>query len=373
MERKRRLRAVDVALAGIAVVAVCVAVYFGVCYAQARVPQGAAARVNDQYVLEDDVADYIYQCRVAYGCASDADWASYLLSNNLNPTTFRQNSINQLALDALVNAQAEELGVAPSDEEVAEQIEGTKSALSFNDDTIWAETLEQQGITEERFEAQIRTSLAKQALLSAQVPVPEASEEETLAYVRQNKAGQEMRHSYRIIFTGEDAYARATECKERLDEAGSSLDADVFSGFALSYSDDESVEGSGGAYGWSDATDMSSEYLEVLSTLQEGQVSEINYIEADDAQEIIYCDVCYSFPSSGKIDSLELSDLPASLVTYVTDAAGEGLWSTDCNAYLSNLLAGAKITYYPTPDDAPYNVDLSLASSAGEDGQGEQG
>lgn len=87
---------------------------------------------------------------------------------------------------------------------------------------------------------------------------------------------------------------------------------------------------------------------------------------SDDSSATIYlCDDDYTFPGLGSIDSLEKSDLPSSLWNAVKDKAAESAWNSDCSTYLANLLAQAKITYYPLPDDVPYMVDQQTSSSEG--------
>ena len=41
------------------------------------------------------------------------------------------------------------------------------------------------------------------------------------------------------------------------------------------------------------------------------------------------------------------------------EAQEEALWQQDCANYLARMLAKARITYYPMPDGAPYDVDVT--------------
>jgi parvulin-like peptidyl-prolyl isomerase len=347
-----------------AAIAVIVAIVGFALYNSERAPADAAAKVNSSYLAEERVADRITQYRAASSLEDDADFARALLEQNLNVGTFRQNTINQLALTDLVNARADQLGIAPSEDEAQAQVDAMKQTMAFNDDEIWAESLATYGMSVDSLRAQYLNNLRQQAVLEADVPHREPEEDDVLAYLQENLAGTTQKHASRIVFKGEDAPERATECHERLSEAqaAGSLDAEAFAALAREYSDEEGVEASGGLYAWSSSDAMDNEIMTLLERLEVGAFTGVESIEADGARELIYCDAEYSFPSKDDIASLVLSDVPETLMPLVEDAAADVLWTADCNAYLLALLSAAQITYYPIPADAAYAVDMALAS-----------
>lgn len=362
---KRRFSVREVALAVVAVIAIIVAAVGFTLYNGDRVPADAAAKVNDSYITEESVSGWISQYRSAYSLTDDASFASALLSQNLNVSTFRQNAVNQLTLAQIVNKRAEELGVVPTDEDAQAQVDSMKQSMSFNDDSVWADTLSSYGLTEDSLLEQYRTNLAQQAVCEKDVARRDATDDEDLSYAKSYLAGTTQKHAYRIVFAGDEANARAQECYSQLtakQEAGG-VDANAFAELARTYSDEDNAKETGGSLAWSGDSAMGEEVQDLLEDLSVGSFTGIETVEADDAVEIIYCDEEYAFPSSSDFSSLTADAVPASLMETISEAASDELWTSDCNAYLASLLASAKITYYPMPDDASYNVDMSLASS----------
>lgn len=351
-------------LALIAVVAVIAAVVLGVLYAQARVPSWAAAKVGDTYIAESDVAAYIQQARSATSTTDDAAFSSYLQSNNLNVASYRNNCINQLAMNQLINKRADELGVTVEDSEVDEQINSYKESMAFDDDSIWQDTLSQQGLTEDDLRDQISINIKKQRLYDKEVTKEDAGDDETLSYIQQSMAGKELKHAYRIVFTGDDGWDRAQQAYKQLKATGK-VSAERFLSLAQSCAAKDQTSLQQGDYLWSDDSSMPEGVSDELDKLAVGQYSEPTTIDADDATEIVYCVEDYTFPNSEKIQNLELTKLTESLVEHMRDKASDSLYSTDCSNYLDWLLSSAQVTYYPIPADAAYNVSANnLASSS---------
>lgn len=361
--KRRGLSAREAVLAVIAALAVVAAITGFALYFNSTVPESAAAKVNDSYIEEPDVAAWIAQYRMANSLTDDADFASSLSSMNMNVASFRQSAVNQLALKQLVAKRADELGVVPSDEEVQEQVAAAKRQFSFNDDGIWADTLGMYGLDEESLKEQYRSNLAQKAVCEEDVPRREATEEEVLAYARRYLAGTTQKHVSRIVFVGADAEDRAKECYSLLSGAvnAGEMNGGKFSEIAREWSDEEGAQESGGSLAWSGSA-VNAEIKEIIANMDAGQFSEPVTIDEDGAVEIIYCDADYAFPSYSEFSNMP-EDVPEALADEVAAGASESLWDADCNIYLANMLAEAKITYYPVPDDAAYNVKLSTTSN----------
>jgi hypothetical protein len=355
----------EMVFALVAAIAVIAAIVGFALYNSVRVPAGVAAKVNNTYLAEERVADWITQYRTAYRLEDDADFARSLLTQNINVGTFRQDAINQLVLEDLISNRAEELGITASEEEAQAQVDAMKQNMAFNDDEIWEESLATYGMSVESLRMQYLLDLKRQAVFEADVAYRDLSEDEVLGYLQEYLAGTTQKHVSRIIFSEDDAYERATECHERLSEAQAAgdFDAETFATFVREYSDEEGVESTGGAYAWSSGDAMDGEIMTLLETLDVGSFTGPESVEADKAIEIIYCDEEYTFPSKDDIASLAVSDVPPSLMELIEGAAADAFWTADCNVYLAMLLANAPITYYPIPADATYAVDLSLAAS----------
>jgi parvulin-like peptidyl-prolyl isomerase len=213
--------------------------------------------------------------------------------------------------------------------------------------------------------AQYLVNLKQQAVFEADVPYRELDEDTLVSYLQNNLALSTQKHVSRILFKGDDTLARAEACHKLLEEleATGNLNAESFAALAREYSDEEDVEDTGGDYTWSSSDTMDGEIMTLLEYLDAGEFSGPEGIQADDALELIYCDAEYTFPGKEDISSTTLLDIPLTLLELIEDAAIEALWTSDCNAYLTWLLASAQITYYPIPEGAAYAVDMTLATS----------
>ncbi len=333
---------------------------FGLFGASA-VPADAAAKVNDTYLSEQSVADWIGQYRAANALADDDDFASMLASQGMTVSALRISAVNQLALSQLVCARASELGATPSDEQAQQQVDAMKAAVAFNDDDVWADTLDMYGFTEDGLREQYKTNLAQRAVCEHDVAHREATDEETLAYVQTYLANTTQKHAYRIVFLGEDAQTRAEECYGKLrNVAADGLTVEEFSALAREYSDEEGVGETGGSYAWSGSS-MDSEVKDLMEDLDVGSTTGIKSMQ-DGSVVILFCDEAYTFPASDGLSAMP-EGVPEGLLDEVALSASNMLWESDSDAYLASLLAKARITYYPVPSDASYNVDVALAWS----------
>lgn len=357
-ERFKALTHREALFAAIAAVAIVVAIFCGSLYAGAYVPGDAAAKVNDSFMPESRVAAWIDQYRSANALTDDGAFASALLSENKNVATFRQEAVNQLALDDLVNERAKELGVEPTDAEAREQLDALKQRLAFGDDGVWADTIASYGLSDEALIEQYKTNLARAAVLDADVPRRDATDGELLAYMKGVLAGTTQKHAYRIVFEGDDAYQRAQECHARLVEKaeGGALSLEAFSEEAKASSDEEGAAVSGGSYAWSGGA-MDGITKELIANMSVGSYTEPESDESSGAVVIVYCDDSYEFPTYSSLDSIP-ADVPDELMNEIRQAASDAAWTEDCNSYLAKLISEARITYYPVPSDAAYNIVL---------------
>lgn len=345
-------------LAAVAAVAVVTAVVSLVLYNTACVPPQAAAKVNSSYINEEDVAAWLAQYRAANSVSDDTDFASYLRSESLTVSDLRQDAVNELALNLLVTARAEELGVTPTDEQAQEQADAAKESYAFGDDEVWAQTLEQFNLTEEQLLEQYKVNLAQDAVCAADVPEHEATDDDILAYTQSYLADTTQKHVYRIVCSGDDAEQRAQECYEKL-QALKTVNAKKFAKLARTYSDEADVEETGGSYAWSGSS-MDDAVKNLLDGLEVGQYSEVTEGDDEGTYLIVYCDEDYTFPAADELEEMP-DNMPDGLAEAVAEATADALWRIDCNAYLAALLANAAVTYYPVPADAAYNVDMALA------------
>ncbi len=352
-------------------VAIVAAVVLGALYAFARVPDNAAAKLNDAYITEEEVASYINASRIASATTDDAQFATYLSQQGMTVAEYRIKCIENIATSKLIDQQAQEDGVSIDSSEVDSQISTYKQNLSMGDDSIWQSTLEQQGMTEETLRAQIETNLREQALYEKNVTPRVATDDQATSYMQSSLSGQELKHCYRIVFTGDGQWDRAQTAYKELQKSGK-MTAESFAVIAEKYAAEDSTELTQGSYLWNDSSEMSENVSDALDDLKAGEYCSPTTIDADDATEIIFCDVDYTFPTSDDLNSLELSSLDSTLADHVRELTTDALWTTDCASYKAWLLARAQVTYYAVPQSAVYNVDMSKAgTSSTSDDEGE--
>lgn len=343
---------------------ICAVVGFALFFIT-RVPGDAVGKVNGTYITKTEVNDYITQYRISHNLTDDSALAAALNSQNLTVADFQNNATDQIAIAKLVEKRAEELGVTPTDDEVQEQIDEMKNQLAFGDDSTWQQTLSSYGMTEEQVKEQCRESLAQRAVCEKDVAHRDATDKETLSYAKSNMAGSEQKHYLRIVFKGDDKTKRSYACLEKLKAKASAgtLSAADFEDFVVKYSDEDNAKTSKGSYKWSAELDQSDDLTETLGELDKGEFTSVEGVDADSAEEIFFCDETYTFPKSGSIEKLKKADVPETLWSVLASDASDALWSSDCTKYMAKLLAQAQVTYYPVPEDASYNIDLSATDS----------
>lgn len=328
-------------------------------------PSDAAAKVNDTYISEGDIASDIAQYRTLNNLTDNSAFATSLVSAGDSIASFRQEMIDTRAINILVDARAQELGVVPTDDEVQNQYAQSVNNYGFGDEETFKSTLESYGMTEESYRAQIRANLEKKALYEKEVARTEASDDDALSYAEGNLVGVSQKHYYRIKLSGDNKSTLADEIKNKLSElkAAGNLSTDTFSQLAVEYSDDENVGTTGGSFAWNVEIVDDADLGEAIDNLSVGEYEYVGSVASDgQAYEFLYCDTEYSFPATSEImASLKPSDVPESLWNIVKEKASDALWDTNCEVYLNNLLTQAKITYYPIPDNSSYNIAISTS------------
>ena len=351
-------------LVAVCVIAIIAAIAGFALFAISQPPASAAAKVNDTYIQEADVASLISQYRTANDLTDDNTFASTLYAQSTSITQFRQTFIDQLVTQKVVDDRAQALGVVPTDEEIEEQLQAAKSSSSFGSDEIWQAQLESYGLTEDSLRRSYKTSLEENAIFEKDVIKPTATDSQTLAYIQTYMAEVSQKHAYRIMFasgTSDDVRAACEAELKALKEAGT-LTTDTFIEVAKKYSTESTFSTTNGALGW--AAEITDEELaEILDGLSVGEYSDQNGITADDAIEIVYCDTIYTFPGTDEIADVQKSDVPSTLWSVIADYTSEALWATNCSTYLDYLVAQASVTYYPVPKDAAYNIDYSTITA----------
>ena len=323
---------------------------------QADAASGQAAKVDDAYISEEDVANWISQYRKSNSLTDEVSYAQYLASQSMSVLQLRTRAIEQLATNLIVQKRAEELGVVPSDEEVQAEIDAAKATYALDDDSTWNSMLEQYGMSEDDIRRQYKINLEEKAIAEKDVAKRDPTDQELLSFIQTYLMGTTQKHAWRIVFKGDDAQSRAQALHSELiqRQSAGTLNLDAFEELARSNSDDENVQQDGGEYVWSGSS-MNADERTLFADTEEGGFTE--------AGEILYCDTTYTFSEESTLTEIP-SDLPSGLRDEIAESAAETLWQTEGQLYLSNLLEKAQITVYPVPEEASYKVDMTLAAQS---------
>lgn len=361
-QEKRGFSGREKVLCGVAVVAVVAAIAGFGLFAVNSAPSNAAAKYSGGVITEEEVASSIAQYRSAYGYTDDSTFATQLESQNMTVASYRQNTADQLIIAKLVEKRASELGIEVSDDEVAAKVEQIAGQISSGDNSLWQSTLESMGVTEDSLKTRYRADLLQQKVCEQDVPVTDATDDEALDYIKNYLADSTQKLVYTIKFSSDDGKTKkADECYKKLEalkDAGK-LTVKKFEELATEYSESDTVASDNGKLGWTGSGNIGSDVSDLISDMKKGAFSEPSTVsEDDDAMEIVYiADTC-SFPASDELTSLSSLNVPDELLSIIKSAAAQATWSQNCTKYLAKLLADAKVTYYPVPDDAAYNVSL---------------
>ena len=359
---KRGFTGREKALAGVAAVAVVAAIAGFGLFAVNNVPSNVAAKYSGGVITEEEVASSIAQYRSAYGYTDDSAFATQLENQNMTVASYRQNTADQLIIASLVEQRAKELGIEVTDDEVNAKVQQIAGQISSGDDSLWQTTLESMGVTEEALQKRYRADLLQQKVCEQDVPVTDATDDESLDYIKNYLASSTQKLVYRIVFSSDDGKTKkADECYKKLKalkDAGK-LTTKKFSEVAAEYSESETVSSDNGKLGWTGSGNMSSDISDEIEDMKKGAVSEpITVGDDDNALEIVFVsDVC-EFSTADEMTALSSLNVPDELLSIIKSAAAQQVWQENSTKYLAKLLADAKVTYYPVPDDAAYNVSL---------------
>ncbi len=370
---KKRSRK-KIVLGIVAAIVVVAAIAVGYSFARGDLaPVDAAAKYDGfNYLMEDEVNDYIalYREQMEVADVSDEDWATFLAAYGMTPSALRYSTIEQLLTDKLVQKKADELGLQASEAEIDASLQTLRDTLGLGDDEILQQTLAAHGQTEEGLREVYRKAIVKRLVLSAEVETPVPTDDQVREFLKsftQTLQSPVTKHSYCFRLSGResDENREKSLLVQRLRDEFAAGDKSVeeFAQMVGSYSDDETLVESNGANGWDvDSSDYGSAYAEALDGMQEGDVSQVFVEDDGDTYAFIWVNDEYVFPTGDKaIDALDPADVPESLWSYLSDSAAYGLWEAAGQDYLDQLLVDAGVVYYPMPANVPYNVDMSLA------------
>ncbi len=150
-----------------------------------ELPEGVAAIVNGEEILESTVTDYIAEFREIYNLTSDEAWSQWMATMGYTPETVRYETVQMFVNDALERQAIADMGIEVTDEDVNEVYDQMRA--NYESDEEWEQALKDEGLTEEEFREQCVEQAQENALaerLGDESTTPEEIDAQTLEYIK---------------------------------------------------------------------------------------------------------------------------------------------------------------------------------------------
>lgn len=304
-----------------------------------------AATVGGEPLGEQAVTDYIQNFRTSTDLLDDEAWGQWMALNGYTPETVRDEAIEVLATNQLVEQAAKEMGVEVSDEELNDALEAVKAGYPSTE--LWNEVLEGLSMTEDEYKAaRVRPSLLQQKVAVALAGDAAVDDGKVLAYIQENASRfNGAKQSSHIMFDLDD---EATARQVLAEITAGTLD---FADAARQYSVDVSST-AGGYMGWDVVGGFGSDYQNALDGLTKGQVSDV--VVTPYGIHIIQCTDVLEAPAEG---FTSLDQLPEDLVDEARSLADDGSAGQIYYAWFADYCID-KVQVNPMPSGLPYDVPL---------------
>lgn len=324
---------------------------------QASGESGAvAATVNGVEISEDAITNYIENVRAQMSVTDEDAWGKWLAQNGYTPESVREEIVNTFIQREIVRMGAEERGVKVESSEVDGYVDQMKQ--NYDTDEKWQTALQQAGMTEEEYRAEIELQLKNQGLQETFTSDEEPSEADLLQYAQMYASTYDgAKRSSHILFDSGDE-ATAQEVLDKLN-AGE-LD---FAEAAKQYSKDTGTAQNGGDVGWDKTSSLVTEYTDGLAPLEKDQISGL--VTSTYGIHIIKCTDVFNAPKTKAEDGTEtvevtsMDQIPAEWADSIKAALKSQKQNEAYHQWIEEYKEGADIVINPMPEGLPYAVDMS--------------
>ena len=280
----------------------------------------------------------------------------------------------------LIRAHAADRGITIESSEIDGYVDQMKS--NYDSDEKWQSALDQAGMTEEDYRAEIELQLLDKYVKESFASDEDPSEADQLQYAQMYATAYDgAKRSSHILF---DADAEAT-AQEVLDKVNAGeLD---FAEAAKEYSHDTGSAEKGGDVGWDKTSNLVTEYTDGLSGLEKDQVSGL--VTSTYGIHIIKCTDVYEAPKTTAEDGTEtveitsIDQVPPEWLENIKESLKSQAQSEAYQQWIEELREAADVVINDMPSGLPYDVDVSKyqstegtdapadASADGSDAEGE--
>lgn len=317
---------------------------------------GVAGTVNGTEIPEDTITNYIESARASMGATDTDTWGQWLVDNEYTPESLREEIINSFAQRELIKSGAEERGVKVDEAEVQGYIDQTKA--NYEDDEKWQAALDQSGMTEDDYRAEIELQLQAKYLKESFASDEDASEADMLQYGQMYASAYDgAKRSSHILFAAEDG----TTAQEVLDKINSGeLD---FVDAVKQYSKDTVSAEKDGDVGWDAMSSLDEDYVAGLDPLEKDQVSGL--VTSQFGIHIIKCTDVFNAPKTTgedgteKVEITSVDQIPADWQETIKENLKTQKRNEAYQAWLDEYTESADIVINDMPEGLPYYVDAS--------------
>jgi foldase protein PrsA len=333
-----------------------------------------AATVNGTEILESDVTARIDTFRLDQSTGENMDdvaWAQMLKSANYTPETLREYVIrNQFGSYILILQRAEAAGITPDSATVDQNLADAKASVEGQGST-WDEYLTSMGYSsEEAYRQVLDAQSVIEPLLEKDLPNVASTQDEIETYVSENAsqyAGKRLSAIYIPIDetnTLEVAQPQAEEALAKINEGAD------FAEVVKEYSKDTYTVEVGGDLGWGSELYLPDEIQTALADLAVGDVTDVIVIQNESQNAIFILKVTDEFiiPEDSAGAPVDFASVPKDLVETLTENYTTTKEQEAQEVYFTELVESDEIVINPMPEGLPYDVDMTLADTAEEDG-----
>ena len=322
---------------------------------------GVAGTVNGVEIAEDTITNYIQGVREQLGADDEDSWGTWLSQNDYTPASVREEVFNSYAQRELLKEGVEEKGITVESSEIDEQIDKVKA--NYDTDEKWQAALDQAGMTEDSYRAEIEQKLKENKLYASFASDEDPSDADMLQYAQMYATAYDgSKRSSHILFNSDDE-ATAQEVLDKLNSG--ELD---FVDAVKEYSQDPGSVERDGDVGWNNPSNLAKEYKDGLEPLEKGQLSGL--VTTQFGIHIIKCTDVFNAPKVVGEDGTEtveltsLDQIPVEFLDSVKESLKQQNQSTAVQEWFNEYKENADIQINPMPEGLPYAVDMSKYTPA---------
>ena len=222
--------------------------------------------------------------------------------------------------------------------------------MKANSDTdeMWQAALDQAGMTEDSYRAEIEQKLKENKLYASFASDEDPSDADMLQYAQMYATAYDgSKRSSHILFNSDDE-ATAQEVLDKLNSG--ELD---FVDAVKEYSQDPGSVERDGDVGWNNPSNLAKEYKDGLEPLEKGQLSGL--VTTQFGIHIIKCTDVYKAPE----EVTSLDQIPEEWISVIASSLKSTKQQEAYKKWLDETTEAADIKINDMPQGLPYDVDMS--------------